>query len=192
MALVTEPTRITSTSSTLLDTIITNKAESVIHSDIFPCPVADHELITVTLDLKTPKRSPTLKSFREMRNYSSNILCDLLMEESYKLNQILATDNIDRQVSMFTETFNKCINECAPVVTREIKRPFVKWINEDLRKLMQERNSVLKCLKVDRSNTNLRNKYKNLKKKVKNLLHKTKNEYYNKELHDNKGDSAAT
>lgn len=68
VSLVTEPTRITPISSTLLDTIITNKAESVIHSDIFPCPVADHELITVTIDLKKPKRSPTLKSFREMRN----------------------------------------------------------------------------------------------------------------------------
>lgn len=162
---------------------------SVIHSDIFPCPVAEHELITVTIDLREPKRSPTLKSFREIRNYSPNILCDLLMEESYRLNQILATDDIDRQVSIFTETFNKCINECAPVVTREIKRPFVKWISEELRKLMQERNSVLK---VDRNNTNLRDKYKSLKKKVRNLLHKTKNEYYNKEIQDDKGDSAAT
>lgn len=45
--IITKPAKITPSSATLLDLIITGKSRSVSHSDIIPCSVADHELITV-------------------------------------------------------------------------------------------------------------------------------------------------
>ncbi len=39
----------TNNSSTLLDIIITNSPNSVLHSDVLPWPAADHELLTVTV-----------------------------------------------------------------------------------------------------------------------------------------------
>ena len=67
-SLVSEPTRITPTSATLLDTIVTNKPDSVLQSDVIPCLVGDHELITVTIHLKKPKISPSVITFRDLRN----------------------------------------------------------------------------------------------------------------------------
>ena len=48
--LIDKPTRITAASATLLDMAITNKPESIIHSDTIPCHVGDHELITATIN----------------------------------------------------------------------------------------------------------------------------------------------
>ena len=46
--LITEPTRVTTQSATLLDLIITNKPDVVLDSRSVSCSIADHALITVT------------------------------------------------------------------------------------------------------------------------------------------------
>ncbi len=189
---IIKPTRITPTSATLLDLVITNKSESILHSDTIPCPVADHELVTVTVNLQKPKRSPIVKTFRDLTDYSPNTLCSLLSQHRRSLNQIFVTDDTNIQVNIFTEIFNKCINECAPLVTREVRRPFAPWIDEHLRALIRERNTTQKNLKNDRLNVVLQLKYKRLKGEVKKLLYKTKSDYYSNKLETNKSNSAAT
>ena len=60
--IITKATRITPSSAILLDIIVTNNSQSIIHSDVIPCPVADHELITVTVNLRKPRRVPIFKT----------------------------------------------------------------------------------------------------------------------------------
>ncbi len=190
-SLITTPTRIASTSATLLDTIVTNQPDAVLQSSAIPCSIADHELITVTTNLRRPNRTPVIKTFRELRNYSQDIFCNLLLLETHKLNEIFANDTVDLQVHIFTETFNNCLNKCAPIVTKEIKRPSAPWMNDDLKRLIQERNNVHKFLKIDRNNEELQYRYNDLKKRVKRSILTTKKEYYNKKLEGNKGNTSA-
>ena len=67
--LIIKATRITSTSSTLLDLAITNKLDFIVHSDVLSCPVGDHELLTITVNIRKEKRS-TIRTFRSLRNYT--------------------------------------------------------------------------------------------------------------------------
>lgn len=151
---ISKPTRITPTSATLIDLIITNKSQSILHS------VADHELITVTVNLKKTKRPPTIKTFRDLTTYSPDLLSCLLKQQSYNLNKIFTTDNVDTQVNIFTNIFNNCLDDCAPLTTKEVKRPFAPWIDENLRALMHERDTTQKHLKNDRFNVDLQLKFK--------------------------------
>lgn len=151
---ISKPTRITPTSATLIDLIITNKSQSILHS------VADHELITVTVNFKKPKRPPTIKTFRDLTTYSPDLLSCLLKQQSYNLNKIFTTDNVDTQVNIFTNIFNNCLDDCAPLTTKEVKRPFAPWIDENLRALMHERDTTQKHLKNDRFNVDLQLKFK--------------------------------
>ncbi len=43
---IDKPMRVTSLSATLLDIVISNKYKTILHSDVVPCPIADHDLIT--------------------------------------------------------------------------------------------------------------------------------------------------
>ena len=165
--LINKPTRIAPPSATLLDIIATNKPVSVIHSDSIPCSVGDHELVSVTINLRKPKRQPVVKSFRQMKNYSPHILCNLLLSKKQSFDKIFATDNVDFQVQIFTENVLICLNSCAPKVIKEIQRPFAPWITDDLKILMQERDSIQEQFKFDRNNVELRDRYKLLKKQVK-------------------------
>ncbi len=113
-------------------------------------------------------------------------------QESHIVNKIFATDNINTQVNILTNTFNNCLNYCAPLVTKELKRPFAPWINGHLRALMHERNTTQINLKNDRSNVDLQLKYSRLKKEVKKSINQTRSEYYSNKFGANKRNSAAT
>ena len=87
--LVDKPTRVTANTATLLDLLITNNKNMVNCLEILPGPVADHEAISVTLNISNPKRLPIYKTFRTMRNYSQDFFCSLLINEVATLNNIL-------------------------------------------------------------------------------------------------------
>ncbi len=86
---IQKPTRITSHCATLLDVIVTNKCESILHSDVVPCPIADHDLVTPTINICKPKRLPAItKTTRHMADYSPVIFCHMLWGERFELQQL--------------------------------------------------------------------------------------------------------
>jgi len=189
---IQKPTRITQFSSTLLDVILTNKPELILNSDVVPCPVADHELITATIDIHKPKRKPIIKTFRCQRNYNQNTLCNLLLNDADALSQIIHTDDVDKQVDLFNDIFKKNLNLCAPTVTREIRRPPAPWITLLIKEKMKIRDDLQRKLKQDRGNLELQEKYKTEKKFVSSLITKSKSEYFRNSLESKKGDISGT
>ena len=129
---IDKPTRITPFSSTVLDLLITSKKDMIVSSVVSPSPIADHEMLLIVLDTVKPRpKLPTI-TYRSRKNYSQDMFCNLLLNESSTLNDILNIDNVNTQVEIFTETFTKCLVVCAPVVTIELTRPAAPWIDDNL------------------------------------------------------------
>ncbi len=177
--LIGKPTRITPNTATLLDVIITNTPDLILHCDVIPNPIADHELITVIIDMKKPKRPLVTKTFRDLKFYDKDKFCESLLHNTLELNKILATDNVNDQVNILTLVFNKCLDNIAPMVTREIKRPPAPWINNEIREYMILRNATQRNLKINRHNTSLQERYRYLKKHVKTLINTSKTKTFN-------------
>ena len=175
---ITKPTRITSTSSTLLDVVITNKQQMIVYSDVISCPIADHELVTLQIDISKPRRVPVKRTFRCLKHYSQNSFCNTLLNKASDFNCILQTDNVDVQVNIFTKTFVCCLDECAPFVTQEITRPPAPWINDNLKTEMKARDDLQKRAKIDILNETLQDRYKNEKKRVNTLIKASKSEHF--------------
>ncbi len=190
--LVNKPTRVTHTSSTLLDLVITNKPNNVLSCDVVPHEIADHDLTSIIVDIRKPKKLPVVRTFRHLGNYNKDDFCLRLIQNSENFNMILDTDNVNTQVDIFTSTFIKCLDDCAPCVTKEIKRSFAPWMNDALKDAMNLRNETQKKLKSDRTNAALQEQYKQEKKQVKTLIAETKAEYYNNKFKENKGNAAKT
>ncbi len=94
-----------------------------------------------------------------------------------------------RELTIISEVFSECLDLCAPLVTWEVKMPFAPWITEELKALMQQKNKVLKDLRNDRNNINLKTAYRNLKKPGRGSIHRSKSEHFNKRLEYSKGNS---
>ena len=190
--IIKKPTRITSTSSTLLDVIISNNPHIVVSHDVIPTTISDHERISVKINIIKPKKHRIIKTFRHLGNYSNDIFCSSLIDKSQQFNNILLTDNVNTQVQIFNDTFIECLDNVAPFVTKEITRPPAPWFNEEIRQTITNKNKILSMLKNDRSNIQLQNDFKDQKKLVKSCIATTKNDYYLRQFNDNKGDIKGT
>ncbi len=149
---INKPTRVTPDSATLLDILVTNKPELVIHNEV-PQTVADHDLITATITITKPKRVPETRTCRHHGSYTPDTLCNALLNAVPSLNTIFTTDDDNAQVDTLTSVMADCIEECAPVVTTEIKKPFAPWITDEIRSAMTIRNALQSQLKLNRHNS---------------------------------------
>ena len=190
--MIDKPTRITPQSSTLIDVVITDKPENIVNYDVSPCEIADHERISVEVDISKPKHKNEVRTYRSLRNYSPNIFCDLILEQIPILNKILETDDVDSQLNVLNEVFNSSLSNCAPIITKEIRRPFAPWVTEDIQLSIKKRDDIKKRLKKDRQNPIIHAEYKREKKLVKSKMYNVKTNYNKAEINKCKGKSKET
>ena len=68
--LITEPTRVTPTSKTLIDVIMTSNPASVGDSGVVKTRISDQYLVYVVLNLKMPKPPPSFVIASCYKNYN--------------------------------------------------------------------------------------------------------------------------
>ncbi len=185
------PTRVTSTSATLLDLIITNNSDAILGKSVVPQLISDHDLIGIKVNITKPRRLPEIKTFRQLRHYNKDTFSEYILTEHHSFNKIFNTDDVNMQVNIFNENFIKCLDQCAPIVTKEIKRPFSPWFNEDLKEVINKKNAIHNKLKRDRTNALLIEQYRHEKKQVKAFIQLSKKQYYLNKLTNNKNNSTA-
>ncbi len=155
--IIDKPTRVTPQSATLLDILITNRQHTIIHTDVTPSTIADHDQITATINITKPKRLPVTRTARHLGAYSKEYLCNALIAAEPALRNIPLTDDVDTQVDILNSVFTSCLNQCAPVVTKVVNKPFAPWLNDEIRSAMATRNDLQSRLKQDRRNATLKN-----------------------------------
>ena len=178
---ISEPTRVTDNSKTLIDLIITNNEKSIISSNVSPS-IADHNEISCKINVKKSRAKVRKVTARCHKNYNPEVFQSEILKMSSTLDMIFHTNNVDNQVEIFTKCFLEALNKCAPIRTMKTKRVSNKWMTEELKKEMQIKNDLQKELK----NKNLTFKkckhYKNLNKKIRSLIGKAKRKYFHDEL----------
>ena len=71
-ALMTDPTRVTASSQSLIDLIIVSNPDIVIKSGVMLSTISGQYVITAKLNLKTPKTSPTISNLRSYTDYKAS------------------------------------------------------------------------------------------------------------------------
>ncbi len=105
-----------------------------------------------------------------MSAYSSDALCNAVPSHVSEFDNIYRTDDVNSQITVLTSVLTHCLDECAPVVTIKITKPFAPWINTEIRSAMTARNALQKRFKYDRTNTELQEQYRRERNRVKSLL----------------------
>ena len=124
----------------------------------------DGSHISFTVDITKPKREQVIITSRSLKNYTTEQLCYVLLDQTPILNKILSTDDVNEQIEIFNNIFNYSLDICAPITTREIKRPSAPWIKDELKLEINERDMIQKRLKENRQNERLNIEYKQKKK----------------------------
>ena len=172
--LIKDPTRITQSSSSLIDVIFTTSPDKFESCGALPFTGSDHLMIYGVLKERVfyPPQYVSLRSFR--RCNTEDLLTDL-KEAPWSVMDIY--DDIDDKWMYWKGLFLQVVDRHAPVLTFRKKRGSHPWVTGEILQLMQKRNFFRKKFQQTKDQ-NYWERYKHLRGQVIRTLRAAKTEYF--------------
>ena len=179
--LINEPTRITASSKTIIDHIITNRIQYVSDSGVIRCGMSDHDVVYMVKCLRMPLR---------VRNYKRFNLTGFLEDiKEIPFDQIkdLCDKDANEWWQIWKEFFLDCLNKNAPVINIKVKGNALLYVTSEIRRLIKTRD-YLKSKAVKTESNYIQQAFCQVRSKVFSLLKKSRQDYYTRRIEEHKGD----
>jgi len=139
--LITDPTRVTPYSSTLIDFVIAYMDTNVLESGVRDVHgLADHSVVYCIVDLEPESSAPVIRTYRDYTNFSMHYFQQDLI--SMPWNEIIYLQNIDDKVTFFNQIMTDLFDRHAPFITRSFHKPFEPWHTDNISMLMRRRDNA--------------------------------------------------
>ena len=177
-----KPTRITETTATLIDNILTNN-EQIVQSTIVVSDITDHipTILSINLNFVNSNVTDYSKKASYKRNHCNTNIDKLKQRLSkVKWHELLDNINVNDDYDKFIATFNTLYDECIPMKkckTNRKKDPMSPWITKGLLKSINKKNTLYKQYLKSPTNGNLQ-KFKTYKNKLTVLIRKSKRMHF--------------
>ena len=173
--MIKEPTRVTTTSSTVIDLIFTNKPNNISNSGVIDLGMSDHSLIYAVKKMTTPKHRQTCSKVRNFKRFNET---DFIQELS-RIPWYITTQCMNPNDSwhIWESFFQEALDKHAPLIHKSLRQNSVPWINSKVKKLIRSRDFHKKRAKKYNSQVHW-DKYKSERNKVNSELKKAKTDYY--------------
>lgn len=177
--LVTAPTRITHTTSTLLDHIYTNKPSRLSSVQVSEACLSDHYPIICSLvykPIKNIKNGHTTIEYRSFKRFNVDyFLHDLSLA---KFENVYQTSDPEHVFSIFYEIFIPVINKHAPLRRKRVQHQTLPgWLSGEIVEAMKARDKAKK-----QKNYKL---FKTLRNRVSTLVRDAKKKHFSKLINNN-------
>ena len=195
---ITLPTRITSTSATIIDHIMLklpkNKLHSKVQSGNFSCNISDHlpNFIIVDLAIKNNINRPfirifspnKIKEFNDSLSYEMNVL-------DQRLNQILNTNDVNSIYAEFFTQYKNLLDKYFPKVKMSRKKAKDKpWISAGIKTSIKKRNILFKQYHAKKSDENEK-KWKSYRNNLVTVIRAAETIYYKNLINKHNNDCTA-
>ena len=157
--LINEPTRITETSKTLIDVVITNKPENYL---------SDHSLVYTSRKLSVPKSKHKVVVTRCLKNYNSHE-CN----EDLKYNFDFDTSDPNEMWESWKNIFNMVFEKHAPTRIRKVRSEYAPWLTSKIKKSMYHRD-YLKKMAIKHNSLHYHKAFKTQRNKVNKIIKESK------------------
>ena len=182
--LVTEPTRVTRQSVTLIDHIYSTRPEEVKGIQVPTYCPGDHYPVSFTVNgnnhnIPFSDRHITI-TYRNFSKFNQELYINDLKDENF--DEILNLTDPDEALDLWYSKLSGILNQHAPVITRRVKRKYQpKWLSNEIASLRSKRDFYHK--KKDFDN------YKLFRNKLTSKLRSCKTEYFSKAVESGKSTS---
>ena len=189
--LIEEPTRITESSSTIIDLIFTNVPDNVVSSGISHVGISDHSLVYAFRKLftGTSNKGHTTVSYRNFKNFDPARLRADMCSQNWEV--VKEFDNPNDMWRAWKYTFNSVIDRHAPVRMKRVRGAKSPWITPQLKQRMRERD-IQKIKAIRSKDPNDWAVFKTTRNSVNNDIKNARKLYYNNAFHEYKNNSKKT
>ena len=146
-----QPTRITKTSETLIDRVVTNYLHRITNTGgVIPCSiVSDHDGTFACANVRVPRFQPRYKYIRNEKCFDKNAVKHDF--STLPLSIVYAVESSNEMVNLLNTLIVECIDRHAPLKRVKITRPPAPWLPAaDIRQLQAERDKF----RLDAHNAN--------------------------------------
>lgn len=159
--LITEPTKITCTSATLLDVILTNKPDHFRASGVFNPEISDRNLIYGVMKDKVFQHQRKVKTFRSTKAMDTEKLNEDLKAAPW--NVMDTFDTLEDKYEYWKSLFNSVVEEHMPTKKMRFRREDVPYMTAEWRKAIKMKRTYAKQYAHNRTEENweLKRKWRN-------------------------------
>ena len=180
--MVKQPTRITETSTTLIDVIMASNTDLVRDVKVLPCSISDHDTVYLEFDLKKDRPAPVYITTRSFKNYDQVAFHGDMSIAPWSVIYIF--DDVDDKLNAFHLIFDDIFDSYAPIKEVKIQSRPNPCVTEEIRALMKTRDYWRNLAR--KTNDRLAwAGYKNFKREVRRELRFAEQEYVETQIRNN-------
>ena len=146
---ISDPTRITEKTETLIDIIITSEESKIVKAGRIDPGISDHKLVYAVINLKHKRKRPQLREVKNYRNTNFTALRDTLENTPWWVSSVF--DEVDDKLNSWELLYKSVINEYVGTRKAKIRRDSLTWMTTDLRKLLNKRYRLLKMWQEEKN-----------------------------------------
>ena len=169
-------TRVTDTSQTCIDHVLSNDVSSV--AGIYHTTITDHYPVFVVTPLKhrTPRQTIKVTKHDFLTNHEKG--CRFAFVLQHKLGAILSTDDVNTAMNKFIAAVQECTNKFSSVKNVYQSKNHKKWINNAIKNAANKRDLLHTLMVRQPGNQEAKSNYLRQRNKVASMIRKSKKEFY--------------
>ena len=144
--LITDATRVTASSSTLIDHILSNTSENICQFGAISLGLNDHCMVFATR--KVVKRQIKLRS---LKRYCKEEFVNQLSALNWQ--DVLSSSDVSKAWDLFKDLFHLVLDVVAPIKEIRLKQRTEPWMTTDILQNIQERDNWLNKFRKTRGNS---------------------------------------
>ena len=187
--LITEPTRITQVSKSLINLCITNSPEKVSNFGVVHVGISDHSLVFMTRTANYDRNGSRTIEMRQFKNFQKDkFLNDL---EQMPWRNVSSHSDPNDMWQEWKNLFVSCMDKHAPLKSKRIRNKRSPWITSELL-LRMRRRDVLKKKAISTNDHAMGQQFKRARNQVNNATKLAKKRYFSENLETSKGNARKT
>ena len=189
--LINEPTRVASSSSTIIDHIATTSSSNIVQAGVFETSMSDHFMVfCVRKFLGAQVKDHKVIKTHSLKKFNGEAFLTDVASISWE--QIVSkSDHLDSLVQEWTNIFSYIVEKHAPMKTIRVSEKYCPWINNDLKALIRSRDKLKKAA-VKSGSPLLLASYRHVRNKVNRLNIDLKRQYFTTKIQSSQGNMKET
>ena len=140
--MIEKPTRVTETSETLIDVILTNSPTNIKRTEVIPTSISDHYMVGCVRKLNHSDFKARNIICRDYKNYRPGDMNKDL--EAIDWSPFYICQNVNEAWSLMKNVLVKIFEHHAPKICKNVRGKPAPWLNTDVKKLMNDRDKLLR------------------------------------------------
>ena len=188
--MITEPTRITESTRSLIDLCLTNSPEKVSTSGVIHVGISDHSLVYMTRKIRMTRMAVHKKILvRQFKHFDQENFLHDLSQESWV--DVSTCNDPDEMWQLWKHHFMRNIDKHAPLRAKRISKKYSPWMTKDIITKIHTRD-YWKRKHAKSNSPELWVKYKKARNQVNTCIKNAKRKYFRDNLDANKKDPKKT